>query len=357
MTHLFQDRRSTSEWARTRARRLWRLGLAALPLCLGSAFPGPARGEPVIRSSVEAWDQGGYREALQDGILRWEEVSGRRLEPGPKRSVGLKLYTGSGPGLQTSPELVRALVAFLEERGFKREEMVLFDASRFHLRRSGFLPPLSANRFDFEGVPVRSIEDPGSTHADWYYESALPSDLGPRYVSWDLEGSAWGRERRSLLPAYLLFEVDFWINLPVAVDHPVLGLSGALINGTLWNVGNRERFFRSELSGSAAAAEIAAIPELRETWWLTILSLETFQFIGGPRFNAHYSRSFPEILMGEDPVKLDQLVLEHMNEARDEAGFAAIETDLPQFRFYRTLFPVGEDRPPGTDDDLEAVAQ
>ncbi len=293
----------------------------------------------IFSAGVEGWSEAHYLEVARALVEAHEEETDWEMEPGETGRVALKVYTGSGPGLETPKDLVRALIVLLEERGFRREAIVVFNNDPFLLRRAGYLPPLSQRRDDFEGVPVRFLTGPESTDEDWFYESSLPGRQDfPGLGTLDFRSATDG-DRRSHLPMLLIDEVDFWINLPVVVDHPVLGLSGALLNASLWNVTNRERFFRSRISGSTAAAEIAAIPELRERLAFTLVSLERFQFIGGPRFNAYYTASRDRVLLGQDLAGLDRVALQEINRERETMGFEPIEDDLPQFRFYRSLFP------------------
>ena len=79
----------------------------------------------------------------------------------------------------------------------------------------------------------------------------------------------------------LLFGCDFWINLAVCMDDPILGLDGALANASIWNVSNQWRFLLEPSTASVAVAEILAIPEVNERLIVSILSLESYQFIGG----------------------------------------------------------------------------
>jgi hypothetical protein len=145
------------------------------------------------------------------------------------------------------------------------------------------------------------------------------------------------KERKSFLAAPLLFEVDFWINLAVGVDDPALGIDGALANATLWNVSNSQRFLVNQATASAAVAEIAAIPELHERMVLHFVSLERYQFIGGPFFNSIYSRSEPRMWMSSDPIALDRLLYDRMNAMRLLEGFPEIQPLPRQFPFAASL--------------------
>jgi hypothetical protein len=82
---------------------------------------------------------------------------------------------------------------------------------------------------------------------------------------------------------------------------------------------------------------MAAIPELRQTWAFTLASLEQWQFVGGPGYNALYTRGERKLWLGTDPVRMDQLMLERINGARREAGFAPISDDIRTLEFCETL--------------------
>ena len=135
----------------------------------------------------------------------------------------------------------------------------------------------------------------------------------------------------------LLFEVDFWVNLAVGTDDRALGIDGVLASATLWNVSNSERFLRSEATASAAIAEIAAIPELSERMLLHFVSLDRYQYIGGPQFNSLYSHSEPLLWMSSDPVALDRLLFDRINILRRNNGFPEIVSLPRQFPFAASL--------------------
>src|SRR5690606_30380560 len=126
-------------------------------------------------------------------------------------------------------------------------------------------------------------------------------------------------------------------NLPMLTDMQVTGISGALLNVSLWNVTNRDRFFASPANASVAAAEIAAIPELQRGWVLTILPLYQYQYIGGPSFNANYLGGQSRILASIDPVALDAMALKFINDARKKAGFDELSTSIGIITFAESL--------------------
>ena len=263
-------------------------------------------------------------------VETYEAEVGAPLALGERGKVGIKVNTRSGRGLSTPLQLLRAVVEVLEARGFERESIVIVDYSAHQLRQAGIMPSLSSDAVDFEGCPVVALDSEQYYDVDWFYDSPLPPSLNQEpQLFGDLgRGSnaleEGAKERKSFLAAPLLFEVDFWVNLAVGVDDRSLGVDGALANATLWNVSNSQRFMGNEATASAAVAEIAAIPELNERMVLHFVSLDRYQYIGGPRFKSRYSRSEPLLWMSSDPVAIDRLLYDRMNTHRLLDGFPEI---------------------------------
>ena len=275
-------------------------------------------------------------------IDAYETSVGRRLTAGARGKVGLKVNTRGGRGLSTPLPLLRAVIEALQARGFSSEGILIVDYSAYDLRQARILPPLSLDVARFEGCPVVALDSERHYDAEWFYDSPLPPALQqePQLFSGAGQGRslAEGAEaRKSFLPAPLLFDVDFWINLAVGVDDVTLGVDGALANATLWNVSNSQRFLDNPATASAAVAEIAAIPELQERLALHFISLERYQFIGGPRFKSLYTRSEPRVWMSSDPVALDRLLLDRMNAVRLLEGFSEIAPLPRQLSFAASL--------------------
>lgn len=283
-----------------------------------------------------------YRAEVAALMVRYESVVGQALAPGERGKVGLKVNTRSGRGLSTPLPLLRALIGFLEDRGFARDDILIVDSSARALRSAGVMPPLSQGQTRFAGCPVLALDSGQYYDPDWFYDSPLPPEMNqlPRSAPGGApraELEEGGRARKSFLPAPLLFDVDYWINLPVAVDDPALGIDGALANATLWNVSNSRRFLVNQATASAAVAEIAAIPELAERMVLHLVSLQSYQFIGGPSFNSIYTRSEPKLWLSGDPVAVDRLLLDRMNAMRRLEGFPEIKPLPKQLSFAASL--------------------
>ena len=299
-----------------------------------AAKPTAAPILPVWETGLGDFSDASYRSAVEKLIQDYEKRLGHRLVPGAKKKVGLKIYADSGPGLATPFGLVRAIIDALEARGYTRQNVFLVGLNPLRLRLTGYLPSFATGTAPFPGHPVYVLESGKFYDPSWFYDSPLPSRFDPVTNDRAVEAAAKGKnittteeDRKSFLATPLFIDADFWINLPVYTDHPVLGINGALVNATLWNASNTFRFFKSPATAPAAVAEMAAIPELREGWALTIVSLQLYQFIGGPYFNSLYTVSEPKLWMSADPVMLDALMLEKLNAARKRTGFDPIEDD------------------------------
>ena len=272
--------------------------------------------------ALSGFSQKDYSAAVAGLFSAYEKETGRKLVPGEKKKVALKIFTASGKGLATPQALTRAVRDELVSRGFKKENVLLVDLNEKSLRRSGYLPPFRRGKDTWEGSPVVALDTGKFYNEKWFIENPLPSrdTYKPNSTAWDSPEN----DRKSFLPIPLLFEVDFWINLPVVVDSPALGVSGALANATLWNMSNQRRFLDNPANAVAAAVGVATIPEFKAKFELTLLSLEKFQFIGGPKFYAQYTASEKHLWLSANPVILDYLMWLRMNACRTKRGFEPI---------------------------------
>ena len=291
---------------------------------------------------LDNFSQGNYSRGVENLFHSFEEKTKKILAPGKQRKAGIKIYTNSGSGISTPTALVKAEIDKLVQRGFKRSELFILDVNERDLRNSGFIPPLSkkASEMTFDGVPVYILETEKYYDELWYHESPLPSQSQLAHAA-ELIGG-YGEEigasdRKSYLAKPLITDVDFWINLPMALDNQIFGITGALTNATLWAISNRGRFFVSPANAPIAIAEIAAIPELKLGWVFSIISLERYQFIGGPVFNSLYTRSEPLLWMSINPVVLDALLMERINYHKKENGFTRIVRNTQVFNYAQSL--------------------
>lgn len=325
-------------------------GINAPTASARSTGSGGYRPDATLQRYVWEYPLAGFNEAdYQQGVsallAAYEQAGGKPLVPGPKGRVAIKLYTESGPGLMTPPALTRAVIEALIERGFSAEQIYLVGLREDNLRACGYLPAIGAEDQSplFEGARVYALDQGEFYNKLWFYDSNLPSRevlaaAAAQRRNDDLfDYQPDPEERKSYLNTLLLLDTDFWINLPVAADNPALGISGALANASLWNISNNERFFDSPANAPVAAAELSAIPELRDTWAITLLSLERYQFLGAPRFNAVYTGRERRLWLSANPVILDYLMWERFKPLRSRYGYPENTPEPPLFQYASSL--------------------
>ncbi len=321
------------------------LGLALLARVASAATTPASKAapaiEPVWEARLAAFDEATYERQVEKMIATFEQATGKKLVPGPKKKVGLKVYADSGPGLATPVPLVKGVINALKRRGFEHSHIFLVGLNALRLRMTGYLPSLVSGETPFFGNPVYVLESNRYYDPLWFYDSPLPQRFDPIFAEQQTKGvtaeTTKDQDRKSFLATPLFLDADFWINIPVYSDHPTLGINGALVNATLWNASNTARFFRSPANAPAAVAEMSAIPELRQTWMFTIASLQHYQFIGGPFFNSLYTVSEPLLWLSNDPVMMDSLARDRINGHRKKQGFENVDEEIRTLEFAETL--------------------
>ncbi len=299
------------------------LALAACPLTAATTDPKAL----LIEQKLSGFSDAEYGTAIERSLDEFERRTGRRLTPSSAGRCGLKVSSESGAGLSTPKPLVRAVSAALVRRGFRREGLVICDARDLALRQAGFLPAVADGAQDFEGSPVIAWE---LLAPSWAAEERLryENQVLPRPGSAPV---AWGDPRVSVLPKTLFDEVDFWVNLPVLSDGKALGVHGAIASASLGNMANAERFMENPFNASKVAVEVCAIPGLARSNALTILSLERYQVLGGPTYDAGWVRSEKTVLASANPVIIDFIGLQKINAGRRAGNVDPIHPEPPVF--------------------------
>lgn len=308
------------------------------PVIFSQELPKANLTDQVWQYRVNNFDQISYTTAVEALIQQWESQAGQ-LAPGETGKVGLNLYVDSGPGLMTPPKLVAAVAMALERRGFARQNIVLFGSDRRLLKSCGYLPWSTRKPQSYKGMPVQVVGNEGQLDAQWYYESNLPSRNRTLSIASDspIDFNANIDDRKSFLPFALMFDVDFWINLPMVTDSEAFGVIGAMTNASVDIVSNNERFYSSSSIGPVAVAEITAIPELYQTYAFTIQTLERYQFMGSRQFNSLYTASEPVIWLSQNPVALDYFNWRRIAWLKRDSGFRVKETVPAMFHYGQSI--------------------
>lgn len=299
-------------------------------LTLAGLAPAGAATDPkllLIEQQLAGFDEKSYAGALELTLTEHEQRTGLAFKPEKLGKCGLKISSDAGSGLATSKPLIRALTAALMRRGFTQKTILICDSHPESLRQAGFLPTLSTEAQTFEGFTVLAWDN---FAADWAKDPSLryENQVLPRAGA---QNVAWGDARVSVLPKTLVDEVDFWINLPVLSDSKSLGVHGAMAAASLGNMANAERFLDNPYNASKVAVEVCAIPKLAGRNRLNILSLEAYQVLGGPTFDASWLRSEKVLLASANPVIIDFIGLLKINAGRARSGVETIHPEPPIF--------------------------
>ena len=300
---------------------------------------GNSVADKIFQTRLNSFDAENYNGAVEALFEAFEKSVDKKLQKGQKGRVGLKIYTNSGSGLSTPQKLIEAVIAQLQRRGYQRSDITIVDMSARKMRACGFLPKLSEVQNgalnSYNGVQVVDIDSGKFFDKRWYYDNPLtPKNAN---VSTSYKEIYNPEVRKSYLPVPLFLSVDFWINLPVVTDMDGLGVCAALGNVSIWNMSNNERFLKEPANASMAAAEVCAIPEMRESNVFTIISFEQGQFVGGAVYNARFCFSENLLLLSSNPVAIDYICWQTINKYRRANRFKIIDPEPPILNYCRQL--------------------
>lgn len=211
----------------------------------------------------------------------------------PKDRVGIKVNCLGGKGISTHPELVSAVVEGLKMAGVSERNIIVWDRLTRELEATGF-------KINWEGEGVRCFGTDSS------YEPDL-EEVGS-------VGSCFS--------TILSRHCSVLINIPVLKDHDLAGVSlgmknffGAIHNPNKYHDNNCDPYI----------VDLNTHPLIQKKLRLIVCDGIMAMYNGGPGFKPQGSWPFQGIILSRDPVALDCVGKEIIEEKRKEKGLPSLK--------------------------------
>ena len=221
----------------------------------------------------------------------------------PDDIVGIKINPLAGPELSTHSIIVDKIVEGLYGAGVLRKQIIIWDRFEEHLLNAGY--PIQQDESE---VRTFASDTEGIGYDDEvFYESEKDSVARRENDS-----------TRSRYSRIVTQQVDVLINVPVLKHHAMAGVSGCLKNLAFGSVDNTRRFHGKPLYCNPAIGEILEHKVLKEKLVLNIVDGLVASFDKGPTYHAESAWKYGSLFISADPVVLDVLVLQTVNQKREE---------------------------------------
>lgn len=237
--------------------------------------------------------------------------------------VGIKVHSAPGRNSGTRLPVVIEVVESLLAAGIPASQIVVWDRRRSDLRLAGFL--VLEDRY---GISVEGSLETGYD-PDHFYTAPL---LG-RLVHGDLDFGTRKETagRNSYISRLLTRRITKIVNITPLLNHNRVGVSGILWGLAFGSVDNTLRFDFDPERLATAIPEIVALPEIYDRVVLNIVDALICQYQGEERTLLHFSTALNELWFSKDPVALDVLAIEKLQEERRAA-------DSPEVRVNQAIY-------------------
>jgi Domain of unknown function (DUF362) len=290
-------------------------------------MPGPWPGRVVSVKSPRCLDATGrvadvavVREMMGRGMraLTGEATTlgaWRRLFE-PEDVVGIKVNAGGVPHVVSSPSIVAETCRQLMAVGVPASSIVVFERFQNQLDGINYAPHLP------EGVTVFAAEKGNRRTENGAYDPATYVEVG--FFDED--------DTRSNMMRLVTEKLTKIVNIPNMKDHGATGVTGCLKNvayGCFSNVA------RSHMHGQThtrtAVGTFAAVEPLRSRTVLQIMDGLRAVWHGGPFAKTErYVFDPRRILFGTDPVAIDRLLIDVIDDKRKAEGAISIWNRSPE---------------------------
>lgn len=223
----------------------------------------------------------------------------------PGQRVAVKVNTLGGRGLSTNPPLVDAICNRLQSAGVQARDIVIFDRDSAELERAGFRIRMGGNDVQCFGTDQVGFED----------NLSESGEVGSR------------------LSKILTRQADVLINVPVLKDHDGAGVSIALKN--MYGVIHNPNKYHPN-GCDPYVADVNMLPEIRARLRFHICDATTACYEGGPAFKPQFTWRENALIVGADPVALDQTGWQLIERKRAEEGLKSLPAEGRAPRYIAT---------------------
>jgi len=284
-------------------------------------MPGPYPGKVVSVKSAKCLSEDGLKidgEVVRDMMERGMRAltgeakaidSWRRFFT-PDDVVGVKVNAGGRPWVVSSHEIVVETIRNLMAVGVKPQQIHIYERFQGQLDQVNYAPSLP------EGVNIFAAERANARNDNQNYDPRV-------YVEADFFGEDDTRSNMMRLVSQKLTKI---INIPNMKDHGATGATGCLKNIAYGSFSNVARTHHKGVSHTLSfVGTLAAVEPLRSKTVLQIMDGLRGVWHGGPFAPTLKYVFFPRTIMfGTDPVAIDRLLLDVIDDERKRRGAISI---------------------------------
>jgi len=228
----------------------------------------------------------------------------------PSDLVGIKVNCGGHPWVVSAYEIVAEIVRQLMAVGVPSSQVYVYERFQDQLDAVDYAPHLP------DGVQIVAAETANRRADNRGYDPAT-------YVEADLFGEEDTRSSMMRLVSQRLTKV---INVPNVKDHGATGATGCLKNIAYGSFSNVARtHYRGQSHTYSFVGTLASVEPLRSRTVLQIMDGLRGVWHGGPFARTRRYVFYPkQILFATDPVAIDRLLLDIIDEKRKAEGALSI---------------------------------
>ncbi|HET7696886.1 MAG TPA: DUF362 domain-containing protein [Vicinamibacterales bacterium] len=228
----------------------------------------------------------------------------------PADRVGIKVNCGGYPHCISAYEIVAETVRQLGAAGVPPSQVYVYERFQNQLDECNYAPHLPP------GVTIAAAERANRNVDNAGYDPAI-------YLEADLFGEDDTRSNMMRLVSQQLTKI---INIPNMKDHGATGATGCLKNIAYGSFSNVARtHYRGTSHTYSVVGTLAAIEPLRSRTVLQIMDGLRGVWHGGPFARTTRYVFYPkEIMFGTDPVAIDRLLLDIIDDERRARGAISI---------------------------------